>query len=444
MAVFALVGGIAFSEDLDVRALQAKLAAQEARLNDLQAKMNSRGGNAGTADDVVSLRKNAKVVIGGDFNARIYHYEGKIKEDLGAGFVTTSKLQATDHRVNDVKLRVKVDVNDYFEAYFRFDFRSGESPTTRHDDNWKQAQTAYVRWKNLCNSGFSILVGRNDLVFAGGAQHGATWSGFYGGAGESSINKLSGNIVAGHVGFDHSRTNQITGAWENPDGTFKAELSYFQAVDKEGQGDNRYTYSTVAGGVTTYHSNKTKSINQGFGSGSTRLTWKPIEGLTIVGSAINMHNDTDYNGYGSSGFEVANHTAVDAMIAYEPSFLPGFKVWGMFGYDWNAGWIDNVDVDKYQIGMSYRFNKLHLYTFGEYMRSDNFGFTSNGLGASRVYGDGLKTKAWAGQVGFKYFVGYGVDFDLGYRYEKHESKFQGYKYAKADLHSVHARLNFNF
>ncbi len=63
-AAFAVVGGMAVAEDMDIRALQAKLAAQEARLNDLQAKMGS-GGAAATPANITSIRKNAKVTIGG-------------------------------------------------------------------------------------------------------------------------------------------------------------------------------------------------------------------------------------------------------------------------------------------------------------------------------------------------------------------------------------------
>ncbi|MDR1535362.1 MAG: hypothetical protein LBU64_09740, partial [Planctomycetota bacterium] len=63
VAAIAMVGGTVLSGDLDIQALQAKLAAQEARLNDLQAKIG--GGKADAPASVLSARKNATLRIGG-------------------------------------------------------------------------------------------------------------------------------------------------------------------------------------------------------------------------------------------------------------------------------------------------------------------------------------------------------------------------------------------
>ncbi len=472
VAVFALVGGIAFSQDMDIRALQAKLAAQEARLNDLQSKMSYAGNvGGGTADNVVSLRKNGKVTIGGDINTRYYFYDGKVKsrispsnDNSSSARRTVDDVKAGTMRVEDAKLRVKVDVNDYFEAFFRVDLQ---------DNNAARAFTAqevYVRWKNVCNSGFGLLVGRTGLVFGGGNEAGSVLTGYYGGDGEGRIGYLDGidngeglfaidnGMMPSIIGYDHSRTTQLTGSWGTQDGRFLAELSLNQGIDSM-----RYE------GRTNRHNNdngsyrKSRSMNYGVGSGSTRLTWKPIEGLKIVGSVVSLYQNVSHNAavYDADGTYIETGTYIPAMfsnsgqysivkgrdrdnsrstaanlhIAWNPCFLPAFKIWGAYTYNWNAGWVDDLDAQMLHLGVSYNFtDKLSAFGIAEFMRHKNDK-------ATQWY----KSNAWASYVGLQYNVGYGVNLEAGWRHE--EIKFKGRTggtHTKADMDVIYAHLGFSF
>ncbi len=477
VAVFALVGGIAFSQDMDIRALQAKLAAQEARLNDLQSKMSYAGNAGGTADNVVSLRKNGKVTIGGDINTRYYFYDGEVKsnvDDQTVARVKEGDVKSATLRVSDAKLRVKVDVNDYFEAFIRVDLQDNNA------NRAFTAQEAYVRWKNVCNSGFSLLVGRTGFVFGGGNEAGSVLTGYYGGDGEGQIGDFNNEglytrtrdvapaaggaltteygdngegmfavngdgFMPSMLGYDLSRVTQITGSWATQDGRFLAEASLFQGLDSM-RYENRSNRHNRDG--------DRRSLNYGLGSGSVRFTWKPIEGLKLVASAANLHQNVSYTdgtstyipGLRSNGGKYttalagpnrasANDTAINLHAAWNPCFLPAFKIWGAYVHNWNAGWVDGLDGSVYQLGVSYNFtDKLSAFALGEYMNHKNDRAT-----------DWYKSKAWASYMGVKYNVGYGVNLEAGWRHEDVKFKARsGNTHTKANLDIIYGHLGFSF
>ena len=447
VAVFALIGGIATSGDMDISALQAKLAAQEARLNDLQSKVNySRGGEI---EGVISMRKNAVVTIGGQLNTRYFHYTGNVKSSLGNPYGEREKvyqLKASDLKVADAKLRVKIDVNDYFDAYLQADLQDSDS--NRAD----AAQRYWIRWKNVCNSGFGLLVGRSDLVFGAGNPAGIC-TGYYGafdymnnldavvGIGEGMFIGSQG-MVAMHTGWDYSRTTQVTPYWESQDGKFKAEVSFFQSLDRANGG----RFETNRNGYIL-----DKSINYGFGTLSSRLTWKPIEGLTVVGSVVNFYNNVDYDtvpGYAgnkySGGYVTSvlghdrtssNNLATDIAVRYRPCFFPKLNVWGSWTHGWNEGWVKDMDSDTFNFGFSYDItDSVMFFAQGDIMRVKN--------------DDGVtwhKANAWASYTGLKYTLPYGVELEAGWRHEQSTFKARnGWKHTKSKLDTVYAHLGFQF
>ncbi len=373
-------------------------------------------------------------------------------------------------RVSDAKLRVKVDVNDYFEAFIRVDLQ--DSNATRAFT----AQEAYIRWKNVCNSGFSLLVGRTSFVFGGGNEADSVLTGFYGGDGEGQIGMLDrggvyantipavgagsatlgdlgdgmfgvgGGFMPTMLGYDLSRTTQITGSWQSQDGKFLAEASLYQGIDTM-----RYDTAQYNRGA-----NYRRSLNYGLGSGSARLTWKPIEGLKLVGSFANMYqNVSTYDEVtnvtqipclrtGANEYTMrltgdrasSNDTAVNFHIAWNPCFLPAFKIWGAYVHNWNAGWVDDLDASMYHLGISYNFtDKLSAYAIGEYMNHKN----------GKAVGTWYKSRAWASYAGVKYNLGYGVNMEAGWRHEdvKFKGRTGGY-HTKADMDTIYAHLGFSF
>lgn len=473
VAVFTAVCGIAVAEDMDVKALQAKLAAQEARLNDLQAKMYAANCDEGTvADGLTSLRKNAVVTIGGTVNTRYFYRSGSIKSTNLYYLDATGTLyypadgtmrkiadaKGGDLFIADAKLEGKIDVNDYFDAYFKFDLQSSDDGLS---DN---AEQYWVRWKNICNSGFGVIVGRDSLkygmaptvgvldswsgssngngyggmfdaafdqnaIFPGWGQH----TGLYNYAGEGMFSHNS--MTPYHSTWDHSRVTQINPYWENCDGSFKAEVSFIQSIDS---GSGRFERAN--NGRTA----KLRTENYGVGSMTGRLTWKPVEGLTLIASAMNL-----YNNRMGGDLEEKNNFAASFGFEYTPCFFDKLTLWGYYQHGWDEGWQKDYDTDLVNAGIKFDFtDQFYMFVQGDYLygkdkKSDERPY-GNPLGANMGY-DYNKAKGWAGYVGFGYVLPYGVNFEAGYRHEKIDYKGKtGGKHTKYKGDTVYAHLGFNF
>lgn len=468
VAVFALLGGIAISGDMDIQALQAKLAAQEARLNDLQAKMNSKGG-AAEADSILSLRKNAVVKIGGQLNTQYMYANGNVTDANGN---KTRTLNWADLRITDARINFAVQVNDYFDAFFQLNLldgpRFGGSGNQAVDDvggvgggsygpggintGISVAQRAWVRWKNVCNSGFGLLVGRNDIVFGMGNLGGMVISGWTAnndnimnvwGMGNITGNPTGNNFpgVTTHQGWDNSRTTQITPYWEGMGGKLRVEASFFQAQDFYDGG--RYVNAAADNSWTAWN-----SINNGFGSMSGRITLKPIEGLTLGASVINRYANDTYlmaaQEVGGGNFTNAdrmanNNTAVSFGFKWVPCFFPRLDLFAQYNHGWNEGWNKNRSSDVVTFGAGMKVTEQVRFVLqGDYLRVKQGDV--NGVTFSN------KTTGWAIYPAIRYTLPYGVYLEGGYRYETLTAKdnVTGNKLGSAKLHSVYGRLGFDF
>lgn len=494
VATFALAGGAAVSEDyVDIQAMQAKLAAQEARLNDLQAKMYGSAceeGSGVVADGLTSLRKNATVTIGGTINTRYDYISSKIeRKDLNRGDVDDNGVfvpnrnygrmdKVYDYKggvtdIADSKLEVKIDVNDHFDAYFKFDMQNGDRP---HGANI--TQNAWVRWKNICNSGFGLLVGRDSVKFGGidpygrwdswtadsGDMAGAAWGNGRRYAGEFDEHLTGGMALSGGLMplrpamGANSRTVQINPYWENQDGSFKFEVSLFQ--NPEYLTDPRSYYRNDRNGTGTVHSRR---MNDGWGSVSARATWKPIEGLKLTGSIINLyaeHKDGLWS-YPSGGTWLPGTNGLGGDVAafeyessrsnfgtylgfeYRPCFLNRLNVWGTWLHGWNDGWMKDQDSDSITFGAAFDIlDNLTIYGLGEHVVSKSK--QGERFGGRDDYGF-AKGKGWAYEAGLKYTTSFGVWMDAGWRHERmtYQNK-AGVKHTKLNADSFYTTLGFDF
>ncbi len=462
-----------YAEDMDIRALQAKLAAQEARLNDLQSKMGS--GSAETPASVISMRKNAKVTIGGSLDTRYYYQTSKIKQDKGiansnggaTGFVTTYDGKRGNLYMDTAKLNAKIDVNEHMDAYLQIDLHDGARQSVG------MAQNYWVRWKNICNSGFGVLVGRDGVKFGTGKPIG-TIDAFYqdygphtffgqgdnaaaDGAGRATDNGegmfAHNNMRPTHYGVGTSRTLQITPYWESQDGKFKAELSLMSRIDSRGNtglvtdtGVDNMDVANHTGNAEVYN----RSINYGLGTASLRLTWKPIEDLTLTVSAMNLRSNYNsflaYRGSENTNFSPntngrghrfeKNNTLFHAGFVYNPAVLcKRLTLWGTFVQEYNAGWIDDLDVWSTNFGIAYALtDKLKVFAQGDYMKSDN------GWGV-----DWAEASGWRSYIGANYVLGGGADLEVGWVHDDFDyENSHGRKHTefKADL--IYAKLGFAF
>lgn len=484
VAVFALVGGKAIAEDVDVQALQAKLAAQEARLNDLQAKMYGTSCEGPAAPEgITSLRKNAVVTIGGFFNTRYYVKKSELKSSLTvAGAVPNatnrrdviSKGRMTDMTIGDTVLQVKIDVNDNFDAFAQFNFNDSNRYNTG------PAQNYWMRWKNINCSGFGILVGRDSLKF-GGIQPYGFFDSFGNGYDDATGDAFAGwgddrgpaaggawwnadgewqspdgssmfgegmfwdesSIVPAHTIWNNSRTIQVNPYWENQDGSLKIEASWFQLTEYTHENRNHLDRRGF---------NRRTSKNYGMGSFTGRVTWKPIEGLTLVASAINQHANNGSGKWsgmrGSSWIDGPimnanaqrmdvenNNFATNLAFEYRPCFFNKLNVFASWTHGWNENWIKDQDSDSINAGFGIDFtDQLTWYVTGDYLR------VKNDQGFTWHKGTGL-----AAETGFTYTLPYGVNFQVAYRHDtmnfKNRAGVKHTKY-KSDMFVTHVGFNF--
>lgn len=473
MSVFAVIGGGALAEDIDVRALQAEVAAQRAVINDLQAKLKYDDANAnyaGAPEAILSLEKNACVTIGGLLNTRYYYRNAKIDSVLPnpdyernidpigqpilGSYQRRARLKLGDFTISDAKLYVKIDVNEHFDAFLQMDLESSDNPKS---DN---AEKYYVRWKNICNSGFGVRVGRDALVFGedqgmgvlasytksgDGAFKDTQWGSYIGGYyntnndwgyGLANLRRSTfggrtgpGSFLPAHNYWDQGRIIQVTPYWEGLDGKLTAEVSFFQEEDNWSARRNNDSPSQILRhGATTY-----KSRNYGFGSVSARIGYMPIEGLKLSASVVNFHDKGAVSSWLGNGFR-KNNTAVDAAVSYRPSFFSRLNLWGQYIHGWNVNHLEDLDSDALTFGGSIDLNECwSVFAQGDWLRTKD-----------KYRNLDSKDTAWAVYGGVRYVLPYGVNFEAGWKHEQITWKNSGTKIAKGKGDTAYVHVGFDF
>ncbi len=427
--------------------------------------MNAKG-SASEATGVVSIRKNAVVTIGGQVNTRYYYYNQKFTggaNNLAPRTVPTpgtyagvaNKLSAADFKISDAKVNFKIDVNDYFDAFLRINLQNGARSEGRNgerrlDGAWgntgiSTAQYAWIRWKNVCNSGFGLLIGRNDVVFgaadpAGMIEQGWNhnnifWNDNFGAltndlvAGPSVSmlsNPLIWNATQNRINSDHGRTTQFTPYWEGWNKKLKIELSMFQDWEFFDGGRN-------------FDANEREWTSQNYGTGiSGRIRVTPMEGLNIYASAINRFTSwgpgaptgpVNYGPAVARGDRLTNHeTGTNIAFDWTPCFFPRLKVFAGWTHTWDSGFINNAKNDVLHGGFLFNFTEQIKFALqGDWMRTKLDG-----------YG---KLEGWAIYPAIRYTLPYGVNFELGYRYDYLKDKVSG---DKLKSNTVYGQVGFDF
>ncbi len=447
---FAVVGGMVVAEDMDIRSLQAKLAAQEARLNDLQAKMSS--GSADTPASILSMKKNAKVTIGGDIDTR-YVYDNYKYTTYAAGVGTTTwEANTGDFFVDTAKVNVAAEVNENFDAFLMLNLQNTDDAAYDSNNDVTGlsdsaiagiAEQAWIRWKNICNSGWGVLVGRNGLVFGMGKPIGMFDAWMQDDNYRSNQNGPAGytnDLVATHLNYGAGRITQINPYWESCDGKFRFDLSLFQSISAR----NESQRVGVTRGIDY------EDVNYGLGTGTVKLTWKPTEDWTIVGAVANFYADAEngdaFRSYNRAQDRVVwqdtthskSNTALHFGVTYTPAaFCQKLTVWGQVMQEYNTGFVDDQDFFSANAGLSYAFtDKFTAFAMGDYLRSDEAT-----LGGVARFG---KITGWRSYLGATYNFGNGLMGEAGWSHDHLKGKTDGVKVAKVTGDTIYARLAFSF
>lgn len=448
----AVIGRAAPAEDnLALDGLRAKMAAQEALMNDFEAKLAATRIDRATADGITSLRKNAVVTVGGYLSTGYYGLKYTAKsiydENLVAGpYSRRAENTHASLEISDADLYVDIKVNEHFDAFLYLDLDN-----TGDNDGYGLAKAYWIRWKNICNTGFGLKAGRDRLVFgsegygyldsfAVGSGDGMSWieGPFY----TTNPNMLGGSGFAGqnygpvplHNGWKINGATQITPYWESGDGNFVAELSFMQNVDNTGArrnlNSNDSTYFRTRNGYA-----KHRTRNDGWGTMSARATYTPMEDLTLTAGLVNFHSKAFSNDLSAtSEGHAKNNTALSLSLAYRPGFLSRLNTWAQWIHGWNVDNFKGLDSDVVNAGLSWDFtDNLTAFAQGDYLKS-------------RYKHDGLDNRgtAWAAYGGLMYSFANGAVLESGWRHEQAKFKENGRKASTFTGDIIYANLGFEF
>lgn len=454
--------------------MQTQMTSQAEQLNDMNAKMRSLADKSGgSPQNVVSMRKNAKVTIGGTLTTRYNYRDGEVRSSLvlGKDPVTgddaylkrsdgkrrhVEDYKSGDLRIKDAKVAIKIDINEHIDGYIRLDLQDmGRANVSGI------GQYYWLRWKNIRNSGFGVLIGRDALKFGDNSTIGviASWNKS---AYDSATHEYSpsayrnhdgtkgngmfalDNLMPMHTTFDFTRTTQINPYWESSDGKWKVDVSIIQAIDRLSglTGAKGWVYDHGDHNLTKY-----RSINYGIGSATARVVWKPIEGAKIIASAMNLYAQDRKNWVwgpegrrdpGSKGYGVettSNNSAVNLAVQYRPAFLKKLNIWGQWTHGWNEAWVDGMDSDSLNFGASYDFtSRLTYFAQGDYLYVKN---------PQSEYWH--KATGWAFYTGVVYTLPHGLELEGGWRHEQINYKDRAddrHTVFKADTIYAHLKLRF--
>jgi hypothetical protein len=423
---FFLLAWPAAAEDVDLRTLREKLAAQQELSDDLEARMNYSAANAnfaGVPEGVLGVNKNASATVGGRLNTRYYFYDAKIDSIYanpdGAGqpagsYIRRADITQADLRISHARVFVKANVSEHFDAFVQINLQSSSSASS---DN---AQTYWVRWKNIQNSGFGVLVGRESLIFGednavgilgnyaecgDGAFTDGLWGTYAPQSGSRISQGVTGDFLPRHNYWDHARITQIAPYWEGLDGRLLVELSLFQNHNQlNGRRDNNSPKQIHL----ENHTYKNRNYGTSF---SGRIGFEVMEGLKLSASLANFrdnaYQETLNPGEKQNGFSI-NNTALSLAASYRPAFADRLYFWGQWMRGWNVDHYKDVDSDSLSYGASFDLSKSWiLFAAGDYLRSKD-----------KYQGLGNTATAWAAYAGIRHVLPYGVTLETGFKHER--------------------------
>lgn len=454
-------------------ALRAQVAEQAERLCDLNAKLVTAGNDAGRpAQAVTSIRKNARIAIGGTlaprYTAVAARFDSSLTREVENGkpvygrrddnrMVGAEDYRHGDLRIREAKLEIAIDVTPHLDAFVKLDLQDTNVPRS---DVSGIAQNYWLRWKNIGNSGFGVLVGRDRLKY-GDKQPIGLWAGWNKGmnditgifyTAQSEMRNYDGtkgngmfandNLIPTHTTYDWLRTTQINPYWESGDGALRLDLSLFQALDRFSGMTKAKAFDGEREGTSV---RDYRSINHGFGSAALRAQWRAAEGLKLTAGAMNLYAQ-NRRGYlwgpegrwsgGDYGVDAANHNfSVNLAFQYRPPFLRRINLWGQWTHGWNEAWVRDMSSDTANFGVSFDLTpKLTAFAQGDYLRV-----------ANRQSALWNRARGWAFYTGAVLALRHGVAIEGGWRHERVD-----YRDGSGLLHSrlvgdiFYSQLTFGF
>lgn len=411
LALVLLATG-AFANDSELREeiqdLRCVVAAMES------AEMApSAGGDVAT---LTSMKKKGQIQIGGRVDMDVYSIHRDDRTSGGDNVdstqfrTTTAALMFRVAASKDSFLHIKLDLDDFWNA-----------GTVNQDDLLEEC---YFMWKNVRRSNWSLRFGKGETPYGLDKDPAITKS-YHHNSSLSLASYLSfAHEQAGTTGSANPRTR--VGNWYHPgehDNVFLVQANY---VWKDlAKLEMAVFQNDVARGM---HEDRSDD-HLGFQSFSARLSYMPMENLTLMASVINEHNDSRGDGEartamaatstfalpaGAEEDATSNQTAIDIAFDWKLKCMP-LQIWGEYQHGFNWRYDRDYEVDILSLGAIYGVTeKVDVIVIGEWM-----GFEAENNTA--LYGWDEDENLYKGQLAGRYTFNSGMKMILEYTHEWHEN-----------------------
>ncbi len=250
----------------------------------------------------------------------------------------------------------------------------------------------------------------------------------------------NGTTLPTHFAYGVSRVTQINPYWESQDGRYRFDFTFFQGMDSR---DGTYMQADD-------NRNERYSTNYGLGSAAVKFTWKPSEDWTFAVAAINMYSNNDddlidpysfnqtnaLGGENKPGNVSSSNSVFHLGFNWTPSALcQKLTIWAQANQEFNAGWVDDMDVFVTNFGLAYKFtDQLTAFAQGDYMYADN----------ERAI-NWHQARGWRSYIGASYTTSVGVKFEAGWAHDtmKYENR-AGLTHTKIKGDTLYLQSAFSF
>lgn len=264
-----------------------ELADLHARLATLEAKMMAPAGG-GDAESLTSLRKKGAVKIGG---AVELDFVVTRRDEANS---SSDQINRSFYRADTAELDFQVDAGTDTYFFTKLDLNSTATDGTLLDQ-------IYFVWENARGSNWSFIFGKNVMPF-GQDKNSGIFSPFV--DGDVSASVLTGGEAAddAYARINQRTNNNTNGGALRQDAEEDNHESQVILASWGGEIANvfgaqaTYKYKElatfeIAAFQNTEDMHEDRSDDNGLQSWATRLTFKPMENLTLSGSFANQHTD---------------------------------------------------------------------------------------------------------------------------------------------------------
>lgn len=467
-AVVLFAGYVAANDTAEIADLQARIATLEAKL------MAPAGG--GDAESLTSLKKKGAVKIGGDVELDLLYTR---RDEANA---SSDQIDRSRYASSDADLNIRVDAGTDTYLFIKLDL----DDTGADGDLTEEIQFV---WENVRGSNWSLVFGKDEVPFGQDKDMLVSDPFVHGNTGQIAV--TGGEAFADTNAPTAKAATTFADAEENFHESQAIMAAWVGEVDNRWGATASYKYKELGTfeicafqNVEDMHEDR--SEDTGVQSWATRLKVKPIEGLKLTGSFINLHRDsmdernehiadagttTDgtaalgrVNGLGEladtrlraivadrqargllsastvAEFNRQGPSVDDDQMATSLAFDYTTKdeKWNFYGewiYTWHAAHFEELSTHVISLGAVYGLTpKIDLVAQGDMALIDN--------GVFKQLGINFEENIYHAGVGAKYTCDNGIQFLVEYSHEWYRNDLSNWDNGEADIFGFRTAYSF--